>query len=162
MVLAMMASFVSQTEPGARGPGGRVGVLEGFTTQSDPLMSVLGGHNPENIIGNSGPYHLEIEHHACKTMGKSCTKTGLFALATLLNVDADARTHGQHMVLPNAPHQMRSMWTHGQNPSQRDAKVQNRHRKPLETADLLRSESLLICVMDLSSDVERTLGISEL
>ena len=46
MVLAMMASFVSQTEPGARGPGGRVGVLEGFTTQSDPLMSVLGWAQP--------------------------------------------------------------------------------------------------------------------
>ena len=109
----------------------------------DPLMSVLGGHNNENIIGNSGPYHLEIENHACRTMVKSCTRTGLFALPTLLTVDADARTHDQHMVLPDAPHQMRSMSIHSQHPSQRDAKVQNRHRKPLETADLLRSESLL-------------------
>ena len=109
----------------------------------DPLMSVLGGQKPENIIGNSGPYHLEIENHACRTMGKCCTKTGLFVLATLLTVDADARTHDQHMVLPNAPHQMRSMSIHGQHPSQRDAKVRNRHRKPLETGDLLRSESLL-------------------
>ena len=106
-------------------------------------MSVLGGHNPEDIIGNSGPYRLEIEHHACRTMEKSCTKTGLFALATLLTVDADARTHDQHMVLPNAPHQMRSMSIHGQHPSQRDTKVQNRHRKTLETADFPRSERLL-------------------
>ena len=109
----------------------------------DPLMSVLGGHNTENIIGNSGPYRLEIEHHSFSTTGKSCTKTGLFALATLLTVDADARTHDQHMVLPNAPHQMRSMSIHGQHPSQRDAKVQNRHNELQETADLLRSESLL-------------------
>ena len=82
----------------------------------DPLMSVLGGQNPENIIGKSGPYRLEIDHHACRTMGKSCTKTGLFSLATLLTVDADTRTHDQHMVLPNAPHQMRSMSIHGQHP----------------------------------------------
>ena len=92
-------------------------------------MSVFGWHNPENIIGNSGPYRLEIVHNACRTMGKSCTKTGLFVLATLLTVDADSRTHDQHMVLPNAQHQMRSMSIHGQHPSQRDAKVRNRHRK---------------------------------
>ena len=95
-------------------------------------MSVLGRDNPENIIGNSGPYRLEIVHNACRTMGKSCTKTGLFPLATLLTVDADARTHDQHMVLPNAPHQKRSMSIHGQHPSQRDAKVQNRHNEPLD------------------------------
>ena len=106
-------------------------------------MSVLGGHNPEDIIGNTGPYRLEIEQHAWRTVEKSCTKTGLFALATLLTVDADARTHNQYMVLPNAPHQMRSMSIHGQHPSQRDTKVQNRHRKPLETADFPRSERLL-------------------
>ena len=109
-----MGSFVSSTEPGARGQGGREGVLEGFTTQS---------------MGSSD-------------VG-ACTKTGLFALATLLIVDADARTHNQYMVLPNAPGQMRSMSIHGQHPSQRDTKVQNRHRKPLETADFPRSERLL-------------------
>ena len=121
-----------------------MGVLEGFTTQSVGSSNVGAWRaEPREHHWKLWTVPFEIEDHACRTMGKSCTKTGLFALATLLTVDADARTHDQHMVLPNAPHQMRSMSIHGQDPSQRDAKVQNRHCKPLETADILRSESLL-------------------
>ena len=132
-----MGSFVSSTEPSARGQGGRVGVLEGFTTQS------VGSSDVGAWRAQPREHHWKLWTVPCRTIGKSCTKTGLFALATLLTVDADARTHDQHMVLPNAPHQMRSISIHGQHPPQRDAKVQNRHRKPLETADLLRSKSLL-------------------
>ena len=109
---------------------------------------------PPSRVGSSGvlasrgqpqeqAYHLEIDHNGCRTMGKNGPQTGLFALLTLLNVDTDARTHNQHMVIPNAPHRMRRMSIHGQDPSQEDAKVQNRHNEPLETADLLRRESIL-------------------